>query len=246
MADIAGPINELPASKRALLTRRSVLRALDKGESLFLAGEETDRVHLVRSGVLKLCARAGDGSEAIVALAVEGELIGEFPALLGGPNPYDAVAITNCELIGFDGDLLITALLSQPRTALGLLTAIAERSRWACDSLIERTAGNAAARMAGRLLGLSELLGHRRGNTIDVPLLVPQEDLARLSGMCRENACKTLRSFKRAGVVDYSRRRLRILRPDALERIRCAGRVSEPFRSADGAGSPRSRPTVDT
>jgi CRP-like cAMP-binding protein len=244
MADIAGLLDELPASKRILLTRRSVTRTLEKGESLFLEGEQTDRVHVVTSGVLKLCARAGDGSEAIVALAVQGELIGEFPALLGGPNPYDAIAVTDCELVGFDGDLLIKALLSQPSTALGLVTAVAERSRWASDSLIERTAGNATARLAGRLLGLSELLGHRHGGTIDLPMPVPQEDLARLSGMCRENACKILRNFKRAGVVDYSRKRLRILRPDALEKIKCAGRVLEPFPLTDEAGSRLSRPTA--
>jgi CRP-like cAMP-binding protein len=246
MSDAAGLINELPASKQTLLNRRSVIRTLERGESLFLAGEETERIHVVTSGVLKFCARSGDGSEAIVGLAVEGDLIGEFPVLLGGPNPYDAIAVTNCVLVGFDGEFLIQALLSHPRTSLGLVTAVAERSRWACDSLIERTAGNAPARLAGRLLGLSELLGHRRGETIDLPLPVPQEDIARLSGMCREHACKILRNFKRDGVIDYSRKRLRILRPDALEKIRCAGRVSEPSRSRGEAGSRLSRPTAGT
>jgi CRP/FNR family transcriptional regulator, cyclic AMP receptor protein len=244
MSDVVRLINELPASKQTLLMRRSVFRRLEKGESLFLAGEASERIHIVIAGVLKLCARAGDGSEAIVALAVEGELIGEFPALLGGSNPYDALAITSCELIGFDADLLIQALLSHPGAGLALVTAIAERSRWTCDALIERTAGNATARLAGRLLGLSELLGHRRGETIDVPLLVPQEDIARLSGMCRENACKILGNLRRAGVVDYSRKRLRILRPDALEKIRCAGRVSGPYPSTNEAGSRQSQPTA--
>jgi hypothetical protein len=43
--------------------------------------------------------------------------------------------------------------------------------------------------------------------------------------MCRESTCKTLRRFQREGLVDYRRRRLRIMRPDALEEIKVTGRV---------------------
>jgi hypothetical protein len=43
--------------------------------------------------------------------------------------------------------------------------------------------------------------------------------------MCRESACKTMSKMKKQGVIDYKGRKLRILRPDVLEKIRCAGRA---------------------
>jgi CRP-like cAMP-binding protein len=79
-------------------------------------------------------------------------------------------------------------------------------------------------------LDLAELLGRQRGDAIDVDLPFPQRDLGGLAGMCRESACKTLSRWKSEGTVDYQGRRLRILRPDVLYRIRCAGRGAGPSR----------------
>jgi CRP-like cAMP-binding protein len=61
---------------------------------------------------------------------------------------------------------------------------------------------------------------------------VAQGDLGRLAGISRESTCKALRSFQSQGLLDYRGRRLRILRPDVLERIRCTGRMARGPRDA--------------
>ena len=210
---------------RAVILGRGVERRLEPGGRLFLAGERTRRAYLLLLGMMKLTARDADGNETILALALPGDLIGDVAALDELPQPLDAVAVGRCEVLGVDAPALLHALGHNPLAAVELARSLAQRVRWMCDTALERTSSEVPARLAGRLLDLADLLGRPYEGAIEMDLPLPQGDLGKLAGMCRESACKTLRRFKRAGIVDYRGRKLRILRPDVLERIRCTGRT---------------------
>ncbi|MDQ3619127.1 MAG: Crp/Fnr family transcriptional regulator [Actinomycetota bacterium] len=231
MTEVESPLIEvLPEEERRRLLERGVPRDLTPGEALYFAGERSGRVHFVRGGVMKLSARNGEGDEAILGLAVAGELVGDIAAIDGLPQPLDAVAATRASVLGIDTALLVDVLARNAPAAIELARMMAQRARWMADTALERTASEVPARLAGRLLDLADLLGYISDGSVEVEMPIAQEDLGRLAGMCRESACKTLRSFKAAGLLDYKGRRFRILRPDALERIRCAGRASKPSR----------------
>lgn len=206
------------------LIDRSIPRRLAAREILHLAGASAERVHLLTRGVIKLTARDGQGRCTILGLAVPGDLVGDVAALDGGGQPLDAVAAVASELLSLDSIILLEALSRSPEAAMELATSLATRTRWLGESALERTSSEVPARMAGRLLWLAGLLGKTRGSTLEVELPLLQEDLGRLAGMSRESACKALRSFRAQGLLDYRGRRLKILRPDMLDRISCAGR----------------------
>jgi CRP-like cAMP-binding protein len=218
----------LNPSDRDGLVARSVPRSLRRGDALFFAGENSGRIHVVIEGVLKLSACDPQGNESILGLAVPGDLVGEIAAIDGDVQPLDAVATTSCELIGLDAEALLRAIAAAPEAAAAVIELLARRNRWICAATVERTLGHVPARLAGRLLDLADSLGRMNQGTIELELPLAQDELGRLAGMCRESACKTLRRFKRSGVVDYRGRSLRILRPDVLEKIRCAGRAAKP------------------
>ena len=228
------------------LLDRSVPRRMAAGDTLAFAGETTGRMHLVTAGVLKLVGRDMEGNETILGLCVTGDVTESIPALDGGAQPYDYVAATDCTLVGFDGLMFAEVLSRNPIACMEMARALAARIRWLCDTAQERTSSYVPARLAGRLLDLADLLGRPRGTEIDVELPFPQRDLGGLAGMCRESACKTLRRWKAQGMVDYRGRKLRILRPDALYRVRCAGRAAEPFPSTGEGARRRSRSTGGT
>jgi CRP/FNR family transcriptional regulator, cyclic AMP receptor protein len=218
-------IDALPERDRSTLLDRAVPRHLRRGQTLYFAGERERRVHVVADGVLKLSARNGSGNETILGLATPGDIVGDLAAIDGLPQPLDAVAATGCELIGLDADLFLEIVSRNAEAALELATALATRMRWMCDTAMERTSSEISGRLAGRLLDLADVLGRVNDGAVEMEMPLAQGDLGQLAGMCRESACKTLRKFKAQGVVDYRGRKLRILRPDVLERIRCAGRA---------------------
>lgn len=216
-------LDSISAPYRALLLERSVHRSVAAHRTLLLSGDRTRRVLLLLRGVVKLAARNGEGRETLLGLALPGDVVGEVAAIDELPQPLDAITATPCEVLGVDADAFMSVIARDPAAADALLRSLAARYRWMCDTALERTSSEVPGRLAGRLLDLADLLGEVREGTIEMEIPLAQEDLARLAGMCRESACKTLRRFKHAGLVDYRGRRLRILRPDALERIRCAG-----------------------
>lgn len=218
-------VDALPERDRNALLDRAVPRRLSRRQVLYIAGDRERRVHIVLDGVMKLAARSGDGTETLLGLATSGDLVGEIAAIDGLQQPLDAVAATPCAVLGLDADVFLEIVSRDSRAALELSRAMAARMRWISDTAIERTASEVPARLAGRLLDLADMLGHVESGAVEVDMPLAQSDLGSLAGMCRESACKTLRSFKAKGVVDYRGRKLRILRPDLLEKIRCGARA---------------------
>jgi CRP/FNR family transcriptional regulator len=209
---------------------RGVPRTLEAGEILYLAGDRERRVHIVADGVIKMTARDAQGAETILFLAMPGDVVGDVAALDDLPQPLDAVAATRCTVVGVDADLFVDVISASRSAVLELGRALAGRTRWVCDTALERTSSEVPARLAGRLLDLADLIGYVKQGTIEMELPLAQRDLGRLAGMCRESACKTLRRFKAQGMVDYEGRRVRILNPAALERVRSGGRAGGPSR----------------
>jgi len=155
-------LEALPPAARERLWERSVVRSLDPGAFLYLAGDEAERVHLVTEGLMKFTSSDGDGRETILGLAVPGDLVGELAALDGLRQPFDVVAVSHCGVVGFDPAALIDAVASHPGAAVELASVLAGRTRWICETAMERASREVPARLAGRLLHLAELLGRVR------------------------------------------------------------------------------------
>jgi len=219
-------IDSLCPRDRSNLIDRAVPRSLVARERLYLAGQLVDRVHLVCSGVIKMTAADSEGRETILCLGLPGDVIGDIAALGDQTQPLDAVAVMRTSVLGCDATLFTHLLESNPAAGVELARALAQRTRWIIDIALERTGSERAVRLAARLLDLADLVGHARNGAVELAVPLPQADLGGLAGMCRESANRTLQEFKKEGVVDYRGRKLRILRPDVLERIRCNGRGS--------------------
>lgn len=239
-------IAALPARDRKNLLDRGVRRTFIRREFVVLAGTMPERVYVVRRGLIKLAARDAEGRETILGLAVPGDLVGELVALDGGPQPLDAIAVTRSEVMSLCARRFEDALSGCPAAAVALARIEAERMRWMCATALERSSAAVSERIAARLLHLASLLGKSEGDAIEFAVPVAQADIAGLAGMCRESACKAIRTLRSQGVLEYRGRRLRILRPDALERLRCAGRAEGFCRSANAGGRRRWRSSADT
>ena len=229
----------LSPSAQGALRAGSVTKRLDPGTVVVVGGEHSERIHLVTEGAVKLVIADAAGNESLVGLALDGDLIGDIALLDGCGEPYDAIAATEVELLSIDRTKFLDIVSASPRALLELAADMAARARSLGAAATERGSRYAEARLAGRLLELANVIGRMNSGTIELEMPLSQRDLGRLSGMSRESACRTLRRFKDEGLLEYGPGRLRIFRPDVLERIRCGERAAKPSRSANEAGCPR-------
>jgi CRP-like cAMP-binding protein len=222
MPDQPSPLlDSLSPVDRSAVLDRAVSRRVDGGAILHLAGDVPQRVHLIRSGAIKLVSRSAGGREAILGLALPGDLVGVSSLLDGLPQTCDAVALIETEVTGLDASVLMDVLLRNPEAAVEVARSMSAQLRWLSGTALERTSSHVPARLAARLLDLADLAGRRRGDAVELDLPLDQTDLGRLAGMSRESACKAIGTFRAQGLVDYRGRRLTILRPDLLEQVKC-------------------------
>lgn len=227
---VSSVFGKLHERDRDRLFDRGCVRELSAGEYLFFRGDDARRLWSVEAGVIKLSLADETGRPSLLGIATPGDVIGELAASDGDGQPYDALAASPTVLISLDADETMDAIFRSSAASAELCAQMAARTRSILGTADERSTGDVTARLAGRLLELAELLGRMRSGTIEMDVPLPQEDLGRLAGMCRETACRTMRRLKADGVLDYSGRNMRILRPDVLERLRCGGRAAKPSR----------------
>lgn len=250
-------LDALDASLRKDLFARSVIRTFGSRRHVFLAGDPAHHAYFVVTGAVMLGARDAAGNEASFGLCLPGELVDEAGVVADRVHEVDAVASIASQVLAIAAPRLRAAVTASRPAVQVLALHLDKRLAWTRRAAQDRATGTVASRIAAQLIDLAEVLGHIADGAIEVTLPVDQTRLAALAGSSREMTCRTLRRFKAGGVVDYEGRRLRILRPDVLERLRCgavrnagrnlpasvtrATRAAGPFPSEDEAALRRSR-----
>ena len=230
---------EPPALERLLV--RSVTRPVTRGSVLFLTGEARERAYFVLDGSFLLIARDPSGTESVIGFAAHGRLLDEAGTADGEPHTCDGIAAADAIVLSVEAGTLRRELDRSAAATKELVRQLEARLDWMTTAATERVTCRVEGRVAGRLLDLADSLGATRNGAIELHLPVQQEQLGLLAGTTRESACKTMRLLKKRGILDYRGRKLRILRPDALDYLRCGGRAAGSSPSADGEDRRRSR-----
>lgn len=193
-----------PAQRR-LLDLGARCHYPDSGRVLIREGDATRGVFLLLNGIVKTTA-ATDAGDALLAIRVGGDIVGELAALDGGPRlasvttagPVVARVIGQAEFI----DLLNR----DPELARAVAGSVADKLRTATSRRIDFAACDVLTRLARVLLELAERHGEQTpaGQTIGCPLT--QTELATLIGASEPTVQRALRQFKADGIVSIGYR----------------------------------------
>ncbi|MCX4744203.1 Crp/Fnr family transcriptional regulator [Kitasatospora sp. NBC_01287] len=205
---------------------------------LLRESERTAFVLLLLDGVVKATARTHDGRDALLAVRMGGDLVGEFAALDGRPR---SATVTTCgpvaaRVVG-RGDFL-DCVRRDPRVSRAVNESIVTKLRAANTHRVDFTGCDAATRLARVLHQIALSYGERVGDGAVIRWPLTQLELATLSGAAEPTVHKALRRLRAAGVVSTGYRAIKVESLALLSGIAFA----EPG-SADGApGSDSGRP----
>ncbi|MCB5175860.1 Crp/Fnr family transcriptional regulator [Microvirga lenta] len=183
-------------------------RHLDREEVLFFKGDAGDALYAVRRGQIRIGTGLASGRRLTLNLLGPGDVFGEVALLDGRPRTADAVATEPTELYVVRRRDFLDLLATKPDVAVRIIEFLCERIRWMSGQMEERALLPLPIRLAHRLVALSEDYG--------CDLHVSQEELAIFIGATRESVNRQLQTWRRQGLVELSRNRIRVLQPSRL------------------------------
>jgi CRP-like cAMP-binding protein len=174
---------------------------LEEKSLVFSQGGSADAVFYVRKGQVKLTVVSDAGKEAVLGIAGEGEFIGF--SCLAGSRVYlkTATAMTDCELLRIDKDVMKRALhRNDALAALFVRTLLLRNIRMEAD-LVDHLLNSSEKRLARALLLLADIGNEATRAT--VALKVSQETLAGMIGTTRSRVNAFMNKFRDSGFVEY-------------------------------------------
>jgi CRP-like cAMP-binding protein len=129
----------------------------------------------------------------------------------GRPRTADAVAVEPTDLYMVHRRDFLDLLLKRPSVAIRIIEFLCERIRWMSAQMEERALLPLETRLAHRLVALSEDYG--------AEVQVSQEELAVFVGATRESVNRQLQTWRRQGLVELGRNRIRVLHPPRLCKV---------------------------
>ncbi|WKX73166.1 Crp/Fnr family transcriptional regulator [Streptomyces sp. XD-27] len=177
---------------------------------LIRESERTTFVLILLDGVVKATGRTDDGRDALLAVRMGGDLVGELAAVDGRPR---SATVATCgpvvARVVTRGDFL-DCMRRDPAIAHAVNASIVSKLRVANAHRIDFTGCDAATRLARVLHQIAMTYGERAGEGAVIHWPITQPELAALSGAAEPTVHKALRRLRQTGVVSTGYRSIRV------------------------------------
>jgi CRP/FNR family transcriptional regulator, cyclic AMP receptor protein len=203
-----------------------------KGKILLSENDATTDAFLLLDSYVKVTTQLDSGGQALLAIRVGGDVVGEIASMDGGDHTATVSACAHEPVVAvrLGRDDLLSLLSQHPAAAISLTSAVSRKLRSATRRRIDITNCTAQGRMARVVLELAEDYGHEdyghsaaRGVLISVNLT--QMELGTLIGVGETTAQRALRGLREEGLVENFGRLLLV--PD-MAALRAAAWPSPP------------------
>jgi CRP/FNR family transcriptional regulator len=204
---------------RARIAAAASLREFDRGEHLFLEGDDSANLFVVATGRVKVYKHAPDGRDVILEFFSPGGAIGAVAAYEARPYPASAIAVESTTCVTIPRDAFFQLLERHPSLVRGLLGSLSLRLVELTTRLAELTGGHIDARLARLFVKLADQMGRPERGGVFIPLPLSRQDLADLTGTTIETAIRIMSRWNKDLVVQTEREGFLLLDRAALEQV---------------------------
>ena len=179
---------------------------------VYVEGETLTHLYLAQTGSFKLVRHSEEGKELIVALARPGECFGALAEPLESRTL--AQALEESVVLVVPLAAVRRTITRNPQFATALLQQAMKRHQDVETAATRLAFETVPQRLAHLLLEVSE----PESGELATPL--NQTEIANLIGSSRETVCSILNQFRRQGLLDIERGRLRIVERGLLDGVK--------------------------
>jgi len=172
-------------------------RQYQAGATIFVEGEECAGFHIVTDGLVRIYRVSAEGRLHTLSLLRPLSTFNEVAAVDGGPNPFDAVAVTNVEVLVIGHRSLLDLMATERALLSNYVQSLAHLNREYIERLEDMTFRTIPSRLA-KLFLHEATYGDQIAET---PTQLTQEEIASILGTTREVVGRALRGLLNAGLL---------------------------------------------
>ena len=191
-----------------------------KNDLIYLPGDPSNIVFLLKKGRVKISRLSEEGREATLAILEPGEIFGELEALQEVPRESMVQALEPvmvCEIKREDFDRY---LHQYPEVGGKVLKWFGGRLRQIETRVSDLVFKSASARLAHLLLDLSHSMGTQEKGCIRLQTRLTHQNLANLIGTSRETVSSLISQFVNHGLIAQANRYILILDEERLAKVK--------------------------
>jgi CRP-like cAMP-binding protein len=198
----------LEAEDVEALSREALRKKLTKGQALFLQGDPTDEMFLIKGGRVKLSKVLEDGTELTLDIRKAGDFVGENMFSEEGHYPVGAYCLEDTLTCGFSRSQFEQLVLQHPKVGLQIIKNLSKRINWLTMRVGSLAVTNIEDRLYRVLTSVAQEHGmfSQQGTVIQFPLT--HEDLSFLTGSHRVSITRAMKALKEAGKIINKDRKL--------------------------------------
>lgn len=212
-------LDALSDSQKQRMDQMTTMLDVPRGERIYLAGDPSDQIFLLKSGAVRISTSGADGQETILAFLHPGDLFGELAIVDDGPRDHVASAHEDTVLCAINRDMVVQLVQQVPTLGYQITKLMGLRLRRFRTRVQELLCKGAPERVAHTLLDLAAECGVRDAGGVQLKIRLSQSDLGNLVGLARETINIVLQDFKQRGLIEVEGRRIRIVDEERLRSI---------------------------
>ena len=210
-------LGRLSSGSRSAVLRLGTRRRLAADEILIQEHARADFVAVLLTGLYKVVGLTDDGREALLAVRVGGDLVGELGLADGEPRSATVRSAGDGEYLRIGERDYRAFLATYPDANAAMARAMAAKLRSATRRRVEFAAYPAAVRVARILCELAAAHGAPDARGVRIAIALAQPELASLVGATEPTVQRVLYAMRDAGIIAVGRRTVWVLDQQRLD-----------------------------
>lgn len=182
------------------------------GATVFAEGDRCAGFHLILEGMIRIYRMNAEGRLHTLSLLRPVSTFNEVASVDGGANPFNAVAVTNAEVLVIGHDNMLNLLSADRQLMSNMVQALAHLNRDYIERLEDMTFRTIPSRLAKLFLQNQSY----NDQICEAPSRLTQEEMASILGTTREVVGRALRGLMNAGLLKKKGRYVYIVDRDGL------------------------------
>jgi len=202
-------LKEIDEGDRKHFAKISILRSVEEGGFFFMQGDKADYVHILSSGLAKLCKITADGQQANLRTIHPYQMFGAIGAVdSGSMYPACAQALENSSALAIQSTIFHEVIEKSPELSFALMNLMTGYIREMQERFTDVVTTKVEERLGRIIIRLASQSGVKSEDGLYLELPFTHQDLAEMIGTTQYSISRILTSWEKNGIIKIQRKKL--------------------------------------